>query len=386
MSSQLVFAGAAFGRHFVFAPKESDVLQGPEVRSETAISPKTVPGQRKLPAFATSESFELLFPSPAAQGSLATASTVVEPTSPEPGFPELPFLDPDFSDTEFPGADLPEEDVPAVQRLPELPKLSSIRTASHLEIRPSPIMVASGISQMDALTGGLPRGCLSEICGPSSSGRTSLMLSATAAATRRQEACVLIDASDALDPKSLAASGVQLDQLLWVRCGAAGDSAQEPAHGNPAKARHNDRGEFCALGNVLRITDLLLQSSGFGLVVIDLGDIAPRIARRIPLTTWFRFRRAVEHTDTALLVIAQQSCAQTCASLVLQCAGKKRSAASSQLAEKKEVQKFSGKISAPSHGEILEGLQVQVEIMRSRLERKPAASVGHFESRTLWAG
>jgi hypothetical protein len=410
MSSQLVFAGAASGRHFVFAPPKSTILREPEACLKSPISRETLPEERKLPAFATGElslatsETAAVFPALASYVPAASASPTPEPALPEPAFPQLPFLEPDFSDTEFPGPDLPEYEQPepdlptAVQRLPTLPKLSSVTAASHLDIRPAPMMASSGIASMDALTGGLPRGCLSEICGPSSSGRTSLMLSAIAAATRRQEACVLIDASDALDPKSLAATGVQLDRLLWVRCGAALESAPGHANGQAhpnrfEEKRSQDRTEFSALGNVLRVTDLLLQSSGFGLVAIDLGDVAPRIARRIPLTTWFRFRRAVEHTDTVLLVIAQQSCAVTCASLVLKFGGRRLSAVSS--GKKPPAGSHTRKLSAvsrqlsektavPTHGQILEGLQVEVELMRSRLERKPAQSESRFESRTVW--
>ena len=50
------------------------------------------------------------------------------------------------------------------------------------------------------------------------------------------------------------------------------------------------------------MTDLLLQSGGFGLVAIDLGDVPDTAARRIPLASWFRFQRAVEPTATVLLV------------------------------------------------------------------------------------
>src|ERR1700684_772933 len=99
------------------------------------------------------------------------------------------------------------------------PRLAHITSASRLEIRPAPEMVSSGVSAIDALTGGWPRGCLTEICGPASSGRTTLLLSALAAATRRGEFCVLVDASDALDPRSAADAGVDLARLLWVRCG-----------------------------------------------------------------------------------------------------------------------------------------------------------------------
>src|SRR5947209_1250333 len=96
---------------------------------------------------------------------------------------------------------------------------ASVTTASQLEIRPAPEMVSSGIPVLDTLTGGLPRGCLTEICGPASSGRTTVLLAALAAATRRGEFCALIDASDALHPKSAASAGIDLDRFLWVRCG-----------------------------------------------------------------------------------------------------------------------------------------------------------------------
>ena len=149
--------------------------------------------------------------------------------------------------------------------------------ASRLEVRPSPEMVSSGIREIDALTGGLPRGCLSEICGSASSGRTSVLLAALAAATRREEVCALVDATDALDAVSAAAAGVDLERLLWVRCGKAGaiglrasdfrrssDSNSDP---KPLQSLASDvrrpRSDFRALEQTLRVTDLLLQSGGF---------------------------------------------------------------------------------------------------------------------------
>src|SRR5215472_13062116 len=83
---------------------------------------------------------------------------------------------------------------------------------------------ASGIKELDVvLGGGFPRGSLVELCGPASSGRTSLAFSLLAQATERQEACAFVDVSDSLDPVSLAAAGVELPQLLWIRCGGTGD-------------------------------------------------------------------------------------------------------------------------------------------------------------------
>ena len=49
-----------------------------------------------------------------------------------------------------------------------------------------------------------------------------------------------------------------------------------------------------------------------------MGDIPAESTRRVPLTSWFRFRRAVEPTATVLLLVEQEACAKTCASLVVQ--------------------------------------------------------------------
>ena len=53
------------------------------------------------------------------------------------------------------------------------------------------------------------------------------------------------------------------------------------------------------------------------MVVLDMGDIPAESTRRVPLTSWFRFRRAVEPTSTVLLLVEQEACAKTCASLVM---------------------------------------------------------------------
>src|SRR5579863_3511032 len=87
------------------------------------------------------------------------------------------------------------------------------------QARPLPETVRIGVSELDVVTGGLPRGCLTEIFGPASSGRTSLLVSILAAATGREEVCALVDAEDAFDPLSAAAAGVRLERLLWIRCG-----------------------------------------------------------------------------------------------------------------------------------------------------------------------
>src|SRR5580698_7320963 len=114
------------------------------------------------------------------------------------------------------------------KRLSAVPKLAGVTAASRLEIRPTPLMVSSGVREIDALTGGLPRGCLTEICGPASSGRTSVLLATLAAATQRQEVCALVDISDAFKPHSAAAAGVNFERLLWVRCGGNKQKVRSP--------------------------------------------------------------------------------------------------------------------------------------------------------------
>src|SRR5436190_7649628 len=79
-------------------------------------------------------------------------------------------------------------------------------------------LIATDVGVLDAsLRGGLPRGQLSEIVGPRSSGRTTLILQTIAAATRRGEIAALVDTFDRLDAASAAHAGVDLDRLLWIR-------------------------------------------------------------------------------------------------------------------------------------------------------------------------
>jgi len=155
--------------------------------------------------------------------------------------------------------------------------------------RPRPELLPTAIPEIQ-----LPRGCLTEVFGPASSGRTTVLYASLAAATSRDEVCALVDADDVFDPASAAAAGVLLDRLLWVRC----------AH----QAEH-----------ALKAADLLIQGGGFGLVAMDIGDTPVPTAQRISLTSWFRLRRAVEHTPTILLALARRSNAKTCASLAIEC-------------------------------------------------------------------
>jgi hypothetical protein len=169
---------------------------------------------------------------------------------------------------------------------------SRFATAFKLQEKPPVAVVSTGIPEVDSLTGGFPRGAITEIFGSASSGRTSFMISALAYATTHEEVCVLIDTNDTFDPASAAEAGLNLERLLWIRCAANVEHAFKAA-------------------------DLLLQGGGFGIVVLDIGDVVGTDARRIISSWWYRFRRVVENTPTALLVIAEDSCVRSCASLAL---------------------------------------------------------------------
>ena len=135
---------------------------------------------------------------------------------------------------------------------------------------------------------GFPRGAVSEILGPASSGRTAILHAVLAAASSRGEACAIVDWRGAFDPTSAAANGVRLEQLLWVRT-----------------ARRLDRS--------LTATDWILHAGGFGVVALDLCGAAPNELRRVPLTWWHRFRHAVQDTPAIFLLLAEQPLAGSCA-------------------------------------------------------------------------
>lgn len=233
------------------------------------------------------------------------------------------------------------------------------RIPGALTFRPAiePETISFGIPELDQRLVGILRGCLTEICGPASSGRTTLMLAAMREVTQRGECCALVDASSAFDPYSGAANGVKLKNLFVVRC-----AAPHP--------------KLTPVDKALHAVDMIVSNGGFGLVVLDLGDIRPQLAQRIPLNHWYRFRRAVESTNSCLVVIEQQPFAKSCAAQVitLQSCGSEWATARNQA----EGPKF------------LTGIRYRAEVTRSRAalsQRKPPGSdCAPFRVATPWAG
>ena len=146
------------------------------------------------------------------------------------------------------------------------------------------------------------------------------------------------------------------------------------------------------------------------MVAVDFGDIPPADARRVPLTSWFRFRRVVENTSTVLLVLEQEPYARSCASLVLRldarlsasssCEGHQPSAISRQpdlqfvignlqsgpAANRNHHLQITNRKSPVSHTQLLTGLDINVELLRAPAQnKKPAGSAtASVESQSAW--
>lgn len=159
--------------------------------------------------------------------------------------------------------------------------------------RTLPEILPTGVIELDHAFGGFPRGAITEIYGAPSSGRTSLLFSTLAAATSHEESCALIDCNDTFDLLSAAKAGVDFKRLLWVRC------------------RNN-------LERTFKAADLVSHAGGFGFIIINLCDVPSPAVRRIISSWWFRFRRAIEDTPTALIVLTSVAAVRSSATVVFE--------------------------------------------------------------------
>jgi hypothetical protein len=178
-----------------------------------------------------------------------------------------------------------------------------------------------GVDALDTqLLGGLPRGQVSELVGPVSSGRTSLAWAWLGTATSQGESAALIDTFDRFDPASGVACGIELSQLLWVRGQAITKTAGavDPAWLPGARAVDGP-GTLLerTIDRSLKSLNLVLQSRVCTAVVLDFADVPLNGLRRVPLTTWMRLQRIVEGTGIACLLMGPVPLARSAAGLTV---------------------------------------------------------------------
>jgi hypothetical protein len=211
----------------------------------------------------------------------------------------------------------------------------------------------TGLPDFDLrLGGGLPRGQLSELVGPRSSGRASVLLAMLAAATSRGELAAVIDVLDMLDPESAAAAGIDLHRLLWIR----GHVVM-----NPGMCRDmNQR----ALEQAIRALTLVLQAGNFGLVAFDAGEAPADAVRRLPFTTWLRLQRMVEGRQTVCVLIGAEPMARSSAGLTVKVGIRNSEFGTSNF----------------FRGALFNGLDIEARIVRARAQHRDNGSVT-FSSR-----
>ncbi|HVH06914.1 MAG TPA: hypothetical protein VNE71_13035 [Myxococcota bacterium] len=191
----------------------------------------------------------------------------------------------------------------------------------------------TGLSGVDRLLGGgFPRGAVSEIAGPPSSGRTSLAFALLARATACGEVVAMVDAGDAFDPPSAAAAGVDLARLLWVRPPDVAAALRSASH--------------------------LLAARGFAALVLDLAGFERQAALGPRL--WPRLRRETTATDTALVVLSDRRVALGFSDLALTLG--------------RSVPHF--------EGDFFRSLESEVSLVR---QRRPSAG-GALSERLRWPG
>jgi len=131
-------------------------------------------------------------------------------------------------------------------------KGSIVKLGSREALQDVPVISTTALSLDAALgIGGIPRGRVTEIFGPESSGKTTLTLHIIAEAQRHGGLAAFIDAEHALDPEYARKLGVDVDNLL----------VSQPDHGEQA----------------LEITEVLVRSGAIDILVIDsVAALVPR--------------------------------------------------------------------------------------------------------------
>ncbi len=209
--------------------------------------------------------------------------------------------------------------------------------------------LGTGIRPLDVLlSGGILRGHITQIVGPSSSGKTSLLLSILAQATARGEWVAYIDPFSSLDPAFAQKAGIDLKRLLWIR--------------GPRR--------------VFKAIDILVRAGGFGVVVLDLvtqgKTMNPQILQKTPFTAWFRLKRAARRTSTALLILGQAVNAGSAVSRVISLRRRETQWSST-------TDPTSSKDTDPRHARLLHGICNELELLRGKNAHAHATFYCHFQ-------
>ncbi len=154
---------------------------------------------------------------------------------------------------------------------------------------------STGAVSLDIATGigGVPRGRITEIYGPESSGKTTLALHVVAEAQRQGGVAAFIDAEHALDVSYASRLGVNVDDLL----------VSQPDYGEQA----------------LEIAEILIRSSGVDVIVVDsvaalvpkaeiegnIGDSHVGLQARLMSQTMRKLTGILKRTNTAMIFINQ---------------------------------------------------------------------------------
>lgn len=286
----------------------------------------------------------------------------------------------------------------AVESLLRARKLDRTLTTSQPIEAPAP-GVPFDVQPLDLfLQGGLPAGQLSEVVGPASSGRTTIVWQWMAAATQRGDTVALVDTFDRFDPASAVACGIQLDRLLWVRGRAISKTASAVAPvWLPGVRTVEGPGTMLerTIDRALKALNLVLQSGVCPVVVLDLADVPPQTIRRIPYSTWLRLQRVIEGSDTTCVLIAPEPMARSTGgvTLTVDTPGQARPPAPPRVASTARAVATDGTVTtrtrwrgADDRARRFDGLRFDVRVASSRRQTAGRVSLG-AEPRVdrLWA-
>jgi hypothetical protein len=225
------------------------------------------------------------------------------------------------------------------------------------------VTAPTGVAALDArLSGGFPRGQLSEIVGARSSGRASVLLQILAAATARHEIAALVDVLDMLDVASAAAAGVDLGRLLWIRGQLrGGGTSREPGVSNAPHAGQCRDMDQRALDRAIKALTLVLQAGNFGLVAFDAAEAPPHALERLPFTTWRRLQRIIEGSQTACILVGDAPIARSAGGITMRLTRAGGERLRPRRAEDDNVE-----------GQLFKGLDLDVDVIRARALRQEA--------------